>query len=177
MCELKKAMARADEEATLHSSPALADDEGPPSSGPTRLHGQREATPFELAKTSLETAQERRLASNVDADEARADARWHYPIPPLPALEEFAPIISTWAPMHEGALPVPGVRLAATTKTVTTTPKRSALTVVIASAFSLLVVVIAVGIARGDLTREDAQHAAAAVQRVASQVTENVKRL
>ncbi|MGH7281413.1 MAG: hypothetical protein ACRELY_07825 [Polyangiaceae bacterium] len=39
MCELKKALSRADEEATVNSSPAIpALEEAPPSSAPTRLH-------------------------------------------------------------------------------------------------------------------------------------------
>lgn len=183
MCELKKAMARADEEATHNSSPPIAmREESPPSSAPTRLHGhqenRREPTPFELAKTSLahslDEAQARRLSSNVDAQEANAG--WRYPIPPLPALDEFAPIVGAYdgAP---GALPVPGVAFAATTNSEAPQAKRGGARVAASIVMSLLVAVVAIGVAHGDLTREDARDAAAVVQRVAQNVVANVKRL
>ena len=178
MCELKKAMARADDEVTHDdSSPPPSHEDAPPSSAPTRLH--REPSPFELAKTSLahtlESAQARRLSSHVDADEEKANLGWRYAVPPLPALEEFAPIVGGFSG-PPGALPVPGLPFAATTAVPTPSAKRSGMRTAATIGISLFVAAVAIVLARGDLAPQDARHAAAAVERAATHVLGNVKR-
>ena len=178
MCELKKTLAQADDEVTHDSSPPRpSEDEGPPSSAPTRLH--REPTPFELAKTSLDHAQHRRASRNVDADEEEASPGWHDVVPPLPALEEFAPIVGAYADAPS-VLPVPGAPLApmpSMAKNEMATTKRGGIGAGVYVGTLIVAGILGIAIVRGDVTRDDARGVAAAVSRAASHVVEIVKPL
>ena len=104
--------------------------------------------------------------------EPEALGRWQADIAEAEAaLEEFAPIVG--API---ALPVPGVSLAATTSAIPSA-KRGGVGAALYVATLLVAGAIGLCIVRGDLTRDDARGAAAAVARAASHVVDSVKRL
>lgn len=144
MAELKKHIARADDEVTL--APATT-TEGPPSSAPTQVLATREP-----AKATHVPFQREIPASSLMLRE-----------PPLrlPSLTEFAPLDLSFMiqPGTPSVLP-PAADAPQKSR------MRMAAGIVTSFALSLLVAMVVFGIARGDVTRAEAENVTSALARV-----------